>query len=327
MYPITIQMAPTARKIVDQLLSVKPGENVLIITDSERPPTITQALVSAVGAVAAETIVLTMKARAMGGVEPPPIVAAAMQAADAVLLQTSYATFHTNAARTAMARGTRVCDMWGFDEEMMLRGGITADYEEVQRLSERLAEVMRGARRARMTTPEGTDITVSLEGRKIITLYGMARRSGENCALPDGETVVSPLEGSAEGVLVNPFTIEKREIAFPREPVRVEVRAGRIASITGGSEAEFLAQVVEKAGEAARNIAEFALGTNPECRLGANAKMREAKKAWGTAHIGIGDNKSLGGSVDAPLHIDLIFKNPTVTADDVVLVKDGKVVA
>lgn len=325
MDPITLQMAPTARRIVEQVLAVKPGEQVLMITDSERPPSITQALVSAVAAVAGETLLLTMKARPRGGVEPPPVVAAAMKAADAVLFQTSYATFHTNAARAALANGARICDMWGFDEEMMLRGGINADYDEVRRISERLAELMRGAKRARLTTPDGTDLSVSIDGRKILTLVGAARESGQATALPDGEAVVSPLEGSAEGVLVNPFTIEKREIAFPREPVRVDVKDGRIASISGGYEAEFLAKVVEEVGESARNIAELALGTNPECRLG--LKMREAKKAWGTAHIGIGDNKSIGGVVDSPLHIDLIFRNPTVTVDDTVLVKDGKVVA
>ncbi len=325
MDPITIQMAPAARRVAEQVLAIKPAEQVLIVTDSERPPTITQALLSAVAAVAGETILLTMKARAMGGVEPPPVVAAAMLAADAVLLQTSYATFHTNAARAAMAKGVRICDMWGFDEEMMLRGGINADYDEVRRISERLAGLMQSAKRAHLTTPEGTDLTVSLEGRKVLTLVGMARVSGENCALPDGEAVVSPAEGSAEGILVNPFTIEKREIGFPKEPVRVEVKQGRISSITGGYEASFLAEVVEKAGPTARNIAEFALGTNPECHLG--TKLREAKKAWGSAHIGIGDSKSIGGNVDSPLHIDLIFRNPTVTVDDTVLVKDGKVVA
>ncbi len=43
--------------------------------------------------------------------------------------------------------------------------------------------------------------------------------------------------------------------------------------------------------------------------------------------MGVGDNKTLGGKVDSPLHIDLIFRYPTVTVDDIVLVKDGKVVA
>ena len=31
--------------------------------------------------------------------------------------------------------------------------------------------------------------------------------------------------------------------------------------------------------------------------------------------------------MDSPLHIDLIFRNPTVTVDDVVLVEDGRIVA
>lgn len=322
MDPITLQMAPMARRIAEQVIAIKPTEQVLIITDAERPPTITQALLSAFGAVAGETILLTMKARPMGGVEPPPIVAAAMLAADAIVFQTSYATFHTNAARAAMAKGVRVCDMWGVDEDMMLRGGLSADHEELERTSERLADLLRSSKHARLTTPEGTNISFSVEGRKVITLLGMARVPGENCALPGGETVVCPVEGSAEGVLANPFTVEKREIAFPKEPMRLQVSRGAITAISGGTEARFLEQVLEKAGPSARNIAEFALGTNPACRLGAN--LREAKKALGTAHVGMGDSKSIGGSVDSPLHIDLIFRDPTVTFDDTVILKDGK---
>ncbi len=324
MDPITMQMAPVARRVVEQVLAIQPEENVLLVTDTERPPTITQALVSAIAAVAKEPVLLTMKARPMGGVEPPPVVAAAMLGADVILMQTSYATFHTNGVRAAIAKGARFCDMWGYDEEMMLRGGITADYDEIRRTCERLTAIIRGGKKAHLTTPEGTDLTVTVEGRKALALVGTARTPGSACAIPDGEAVVSPLEGSAEGVLVNPFTIEKREIAFPKEPVRVEVHDGRISSVTGGWEAAFFSKVLEEAGPNARNIAEFAMGTNPASPLG--TKLREAKKAWGTAHIGIGDSKSIGGSIDSPLHIDLIFRNPTVTVDDTVLVKDGKIV-
>ena len=324
MDPIILQMAPVARRIAEQVLAIQPGEQVLIVADAERPATITQALVSAVASIAGETVILTMKARSSGGVEPPSIVAKAMLGADVILLQTSYATFHTNAARAALANGARLCDMWGFDEEMMLRGGVTADVQELSRNCERLAGYLASARMIRLTTPSGTDLTAAIEGRKVIRLNGTARHPGTACALPDGEAVVSPIEGSAEGVLVDPFTIEKREIAFPREPVRIEVRRGSIASVSGGREAALLEQILEQAGDSARNIAEFAIGTNPASQLG--SKLREAKKAWGTSHVGIGDNKSLGGVVDAPLHIDLIFKDPTVAVDDTVLVKDGKIV-
>jgi len=208
---------------------------------------------------------------------------------------------------------------------MKLRGGVTADYEEVRRLSERLARLLGKSGQVRLTTPEGTDLTLSVRDREIFPFYANVREPGACAALPDGEAAVSPVQGTAEGVLVNPFAIEKHEIGFPREPMRLEVRQGTVVGISGGVEAEFLAQVLDGAGATARNIAEFALGTNPACRLGAS--LREAKKAWGTAHIGIGDDRSLGGSVESPLHIDLIFRNPTVTADGVLLVEDGRIVA
>jgi hypothetical protein len=105
--PITIQMAPAARRVAEQILGVQPQEHVLIITDGERPTTITQALLSAFAAVAGETILLTMKARTSGGVEPPAIVAGALLGADVIVNQSSYAAFHTKAVRAAMAKGAR----------------------------------------------------------------------------------------------------------------------------------------------------------------------------------------------------------------------------
>jgi leucyl aminopeptidase (aminopeptidase T) len=55
--------------------------------------------------------------------------------------------------------------------------------------------------------------------------------------------------------------------------------------------------------------------------------MREAKKAWGTAHVALGDNRSLGGTVESPLHIDFILLRPTVWLDGREVVRDGKLLA
>jgi leucyl aminopeptidase (aminopeptidase T) len=139
-----------------------------------------------------------------------------------------------------------------------------------------------------------------------------------------GEIAISPVTGSAEGVLVQPFCIEKKELGYVTEKITIEVRGGRMARIGGGAQADFLAQVLDTAGGNARNIAELAIGTNPRCRLGVT--IREAKKASGTAHIGIGDSKSVGGDVEGPLHFDLVFVQPTVTVDGFTVVRDGKIV-
>lgn len=322
---ITMQMAPTARRILEQVLGLKAGEHLALVTDTECPQTITQTLATMAQGLGAETVVVTQAPRPVGSVEPLRVVGAAMHAADAIINQASYAIVHNDTVRAALQKGVRLCDMWGFTEDMMVRGGATADYDEVKRLGERLAERLTQGREARMTTPDGTDLRVSLEGRQGYSLHGLARERGTFSAFPDGEATTSPLEGSAEGVLVGPYCIEKRELGYVTERITVHVKSGNIVKTEGGPQARMLWDILAQAGGAAFNLAEFAIGTNPKCRLGVT--LREAKKAWGTAHVGVGDSRSVGGKISGPLHFDLIFLRPTVTVDGQALVKDGQVVA
>jgi leucyl aminopeptidase (aminopeptidase T) len=74
--------------------------------------------------------------------------------------------------------------------------------------------------------------------------------------------------------------------------------------------------------EKARNIAEFSVGTNPGARLIGN--LAEDKKAMGTVHFAIGDNRSLGGHVEAGVHLDGLVLKPTVIVDDKIIVEHGK---
>ena len=319
-----VQMAPTAQTVIHQVLGVKPGEHVCILTDTDRPSTITQVLGVMAKAAGAETVIVTMTPRLVGGQEPPKVAAAAVLASDVVICQASYAIVHTNTARDALKRGARICEMWGFDEDMMIRGGAIGDYAEVQRVSQALAELLTRGKEARLLTEAGTDLRVSLEGRQGHVLAGVANTPGSFCGFPDGEAAAAPKEGSAEGVLVNPFSIEKAEIAFPKGEVRITVEKGRVVKVEGGTEATFLTRLIEELGESARNLGEFAMGTNPACRLGVT--LRETKKCWGTAHVAIGDNKSLGGVVDSPIHMDMIFRDATVIIDGQMVVAKGKVV-
>ena len=122
-------MAPTARRIMDQVLGVKPGERLVIVTDFERPRSITDLLATTAVVYGLQPVIVTMPARDMGGEEPPASVAAAMREADCIIVQTSHSMTHTNAERAALKAGARVCNIREVDEEMMVRGGMTADYD------------------------------------------------------------------------------------------------------------------------------------------------------------------------------------------------------
>lgn len=321
---IKYNMSVTARRIVEDVAAIQSGENVLLVTDSDRPATITEALAHAVSGAGSVLAVMHMPPHKMGGVDPPAHVGAAMSAADVVILQTSFATVHTDTARAALKKGVRIVDMWGWVEDMMTDGGAMADYTEVRQYTERVAELIRKAGSIRFTTPKGSDFRVSVKERPCFSLTGTATEKGSFTAFPDGEVALSPVQGSAEGVVVDPISIEHKDLGILKEPFgRVEVRAGNVVSMTGSSAAERFFQVLEKYGDTARNIAEFAVGTNPACRPYTN--LREAKKTRGTCHIAVGDSGSLGGSVVSPLHVDFIFDHPTIYADDRMILQEGRI--
>ncbi|MCS7235905.1 MAG: aminopeptidase [Armatimonadota bacterium] len=314
------KMAVTARRVFEQVLGVRPGERVVIVTDFERPRTITELLAATGTLFGCDVVVVAMNAREMGGEEPPPAVAAAMRAADAVVVQTSHSMTHTNAEREALRAGARVCNIREVDEEMMVRGGMTADYEVVDRVTRRAVELLTAARTARVTTPEGTDLRMDLTGRPAFGLSGFAREPGQFSGLPDGEAAIAPVEGTTEGVLVAPYLVEK--IGPVREPFRLEVEGGRIVRVDGGTEAQALREILERKDPGARNFAaELALGTNPACRV--IPKSREVKKRLGQAHVALGDNVSLAGAVESAVHLDVVLLRPTVTLDGEVVLDGG----
>ena len=315
-------LMPTARRVVEDILGVRPGEQVCVVTDTDRPGAVTAALAGAARHAGAEVIVVTMEPRDYGGMDPPAPVQHAIWASQVAILQTSFATTHTETVRQALRRGVRVCEFWGITEEMMVRGGLAEDPVWLERVTDKVGRLLEQAQEARLTTPDGTDIRVRLAGRPALRLAGTARQPGGFASLPAGEAAVAPLEGTARGRLVRPYLVEHREVGRPQEPLEVVVEDGQAVEVRGGVEAQRLARALEAAGPSGRNLAEFAIGTNRRCRL--DVGLREAKKTWGTAHVALGDNGTLGGNVESPLHIDLIFQRPTVTLDGQVVVQDGR---
>ena len=138
---IRYNMIPTARRLVEQVVAIKPGENVLLLTDSDRPESITEAIAHAVSSAGGTLAILYMPPHQIGGKEPPPHVGAAIYGSNVVILQTSFDLDHTDAVREALRKGVRLVDMWGWVEEMMVVGGALADYDKEIELAERVATV------------------------------------------------------------------------------------------------------------------------------------------------------------------------------------------
>jgi len=316
--PISKPLQNASMIAIKDCMGVKENEQVTIITD-ENKRNIGFALWEAAKKLNAEAILVEIKPRSTNGEEPPPAVAQIMAASDVVLCPTTKSLTHTNARREACAKGARIATLPGITEEMMVRC-LNADYNRIAELTMKLKSILDPAKVIRVTSKKGTDITLPKEGRLTKPDTGIVTQKGEMSNLPAGEAFLAPLEGMSNGVIVIDGAMAG--IGLVKKEIKVIVKDGYAVEFIGGEEAKALEKLIEPHGLPGRNIAEFGIGTNYKAKL--TGRILEDEKVMGTIHIAFGDNKSMGGVVSVPSHLDGLIKNPTVEVDGVVIMKDGK---
>jgi 2,5-dihydroxypyridine 5,6-dioxygenase len=311
-----------ARTILDDCTSLKPGEKVLVVTDTELVE-IGRVLAAATYERDAEPVVAVIAPREMDGQEPPEPVAEAMKRADVVLAPVSRSITHTRAVKEAAGAGARILVMTAFTERMMISGGIEADFRAQRPVCERLAGLFTEAGMARLTTPVGTDLSMDIEGRRGNALTCVVDRPGMFSPVPNIEANVSPVEGSSEGAIVVDASIPYIGIGLLREPVRMTVERGFVTDIRGGQQADALRRdLEEKDDQNVYNIAELGVGLNPKSRM--SGVMLDDEGVLGSAHIGIGTSITLGGAVKAAVHYDLVLWRPTIELDGEAVIEKGE---
>jgi len=315
---LEIEMAPAARGIVDDCLDVQAGEEVLILGDA-RKKGVVQAIATAVAAADAEAITMIMPLLDSHGNEPPQTVADAMKSADVVFTCTTHAITHTRSRLEAAETGTRFGILRSVTEDMMVEGAMSVDFEALRRRTEAVRDFFTAAKEAHVTSDKGTDIKFSIDGCDAFSLDGYFHENYGFATLPPGESPTHPKEGTANGTIV--IDVSMDNLGQLEEPITLEFEDGFVTNISGGSQAAELQTLVDNSDENARNLAEFAIGTNAEAKLIGN--LAEDKKRAGTIHFAIGDNESLGGTLKSEIHLDGVVRTPTVKLDETIVVDDG----
>jgi len=315
---VEMSLERAAQVAVRDCLAVTRDEALLIVAD---PPmrSLATAIAEAARPLAREVLVVEYGARELNGQEPPEPVPLLMTTVDAVLAVTSRSITHTAARRQATEAQVRVATMPGITEDCLVRT-MSADYERIAARTVRLAERLSAARIARVTSPEGTDVTLPIAGIPAKASTGLIREPGAWGNLPSGEAYLYPEEGRSEGVIVVDGSLAG--IGKLVEPVRITVHGGFVVDVGGGAQAREFAAQLEKVGQPARNVAELGVGTNDQAIV--TGTILEDEKILGTVHIAFGNNASMGGTVNVPFHVDGILMHPTLELDGEVLIREGR---
>jgi aminopeptidase len=209
---------------------------------------------------------------------------------------------------------------------------VALDYREMQATAVRIKGCLEGADEIHVTSPAGTDIYISIKGRKAFLDDGNFRLPGQGGNLPAGEVFISPAIASARGTIVFDGTVDLVPKAIiPKKPVKVTLKDGYVDSVTGGEEAKALLNVI-KNGERmarekglkeeernARHIGELGIGINNKAKM--TGILLEDEKVGKTVHFAIGSNYD--NDARALIHQDCLVLKPSMWVDGRQIMKDG----
>jgi leucyl aminopeptidase (aminopeptidase T) len=328
----TDSLIEEARLVVDVCMSVEAGDNVTIICDDdhrEHASVIADIVVERGGfpvIMNNETQVRRGRADVRFPMAPPPNLHRAMVGSDEVIILTNLEWAnrfaHVNAVRETCEANGKIASV----EPGMGEWGITVEDIDVatQRALDAMA-ALEGKRRVRVTTPAGTDFTVSIEGRPSLEITPKKRRGQMMGPLPLwAEVAFAAVEDFTHGVAVVDGVM--LGIGLPgqvEEPIHWTLEGGRCVAIEGGNEAAKLRDAI-KGVPGADTIGEFAFGVSDKAPFGTPSE----KGRVGTVHLALGDNHNAypGGKNVSVLHLDGVFLNATmwIVDDDTYILRDGQ---
>ena len=305
------------KAVIEDCLVVKEGEDVVVVCNPATE-SLAERLRAGAESVGAESVLAMMAERNQHGQEPLESVAAAMLKADVLLVPTVQSLSHTAARKAATDAGARAATLPGATEEMLARV-MSADMEELRRRGSELADLLTAGSEAHITSAEGSDLTLNIEGRDGIPDSGQLGEPGAFGNLPCGEGFISPHHDSGSGKLVVDGVIAS--IGIPEKPVELTVEDGALVDATGEMGEELMRQLTA-AGRDGTRVAELGIGTNEKAIL--TGELLEDEKLLGTVHVAFGASAGIGGEIQVPVHLDCVVMKPTLTVDGREVIRDGE---
>ncbi len=337
-----------AEVAVNEVLAVKPGETLHIITNPEKGVyTIALAIYDAAISAGGKPLIMVQPYKTQLDYAEEGVVGALATIPDIAISLSAEKLGKDRGGISKPYKGLdgedyeHVFDLHLKDKKLrafwspsttldMFSRTVPIDYAKLRDECAYLKEKLDRAGSARITTAIGTDVMLGLEGRLGESDDGDFRKPGQGGNLPAGEVYISPALGSSHGTIAFDGSISATdgEIII-EEPILATVKDNMVIELEGGEEARLLeaslrsgednAREMLKDGEIgqeqadeyiknARNLGELGIGLNHNANIIGN--MLEDEKVYSTCHIAIGANYD--NDAKALIHLDGLILKPTI---------------
>ena len=324
------EFTPGAHNAVNVCLRIQPQERVCVITD-EATSEITAAIVAEL-----EKLGSPYHAWVLEELAPRPLVDMPREVLDdldksevsifAVQAQTNELRSRIQMTDVVNRRKIRHAHMVNINRQIMVEG-MRADFQRVDRLSQKVVEMVRKASSIHAKTAAGTDLTADLNPN-----YKWLKTSGiispEKWGnLPGGEIFTTP--GEVNGTFVIDGVVGDYLCAkfgdLQQNPLTIQMKGNRLTE--AHSENRELESDFWKYTHTDPNsdrVGEFAIGTNIDLKHVIGQILQDEK--YPGIHIAFGNpyGAHTGADWNSTTHIDVVGRRFNIWVDDQQIMQDGK---
>lgn len=207
----------------------------------------------------------------------------------------------------------------------MTEDAIKIDYSKMAELGRKIANRLERGSRVHLTSKAGTDLKFEITKRPVHIQDGIVdqediARGLVSTQLPSGKVEVAPLEDSARGIVVfdTPRALKGRMV----RDLSFRFEKGKIVEYHAKKFEEVFREVFEATKGDKGNIGQFAIGLNPRVEL---VGYTTDELALGTATVGVGANRGIGGKNDSSFSFSGTIEKPTIEINGSNLMVDGRI--
>lgn len=304
MLRINPDLRHTSEKIISQVLRVRHGESVLVLTNPDRElEQIALAMVVAAHDVGARPNLIFQAPKKTGDFMEPQVLAAFKQRPDVFIGISQQSTGADAEGTERPYRGVKGhlaqhdIKFYLFEKKYM-RGFWTAelgvrdfvrlndvDHQAIGALGRKLSRRLKEARQIVIKTGQGERLEIDIAKLDPVADDARYHQPGLCGNLPCGEVFYSPERGKSRGsILLDGVLNTVSGIVQPRQPVRVVFRQGRAVRVEGGAAARQLRDNF-------RQIEQRITAMVKQKRLGKSVAEEYRRNITAIGEVGLGINR------------------------------------
>ncbi|WP_455367997.1 aminopeptidase [[Eubacterium] cellulosolvens] len=335
---LDLELGKTASVVIRKLCKVKPGESVLITIDGPQEWRVAEEIAKAAEAAEAKVMVAWHStpqgySKVADPYLPDPLKEAIPNTDVWIELNNQWLLYSTpweiamNPVNEGKGR-VRYLFLGGLDVYQIVRCVGKINIEVQDKFQTLIVNLTKKAKKMRVTTPAGNDVSFENDPNRPITNELYADKPGPHFLL--GQIGWAPIEESINGTIVFDGSFSgggEADIGILKDPIKLTLKDGRITAITGGREAMIVKKWFEKLKDPNMYLAaHICYGFNPGARL--SGLCTEDERVWGCTEWGFGYQGPMFKAKDikAVSHCDGICLNSSVWTDGEQIIDTGKII-